>query len=189
MCKKKPIPIGFFYTFVFFTYFFFWKRILHFSGIFFGIIINFDEKSVKNELVSNFSVGQTVVSVGFWDFFQVFQLTRRSFQLAHENIAGFVSWLLRFFQVFSIGFWDLFSNFSVGQQVVSVGFWDFFRFFSWPVGHSSWLTWTLQAFSWPADHFSSPAVAAYSEGPPPSFSDLIDFDLASWGLIKNPKNS
>ena len=104
LCVKKTYFYRFFLHICFFTYFFFWKRIRHLSGIFFGIIINFDEKSVKNELVSNFSVGQTVVSVGF--------------QLAF------------------------------------------------PVGHSSWLTWTLQAFSWPADHFSSPAVAAYSEGPP-----------------------
>ena len=51
----------------------------------------------SNDLVSNFSVGQQVVLVGFWYFFRFF------------------SCLLGFY-----------PNFSVGQQVVSVGFWDVF---------------------------------------------------------------
>ena len=81
-------------------------------------------------------------------FFQVFQMTSRSFQLAVEKISGFqLARRSPWFQLAAI-----ISGFSVGQQVVSVGFWDFLRFFSWPVGHFSWLTRKFQAFSWLAGH-------------------------------------
>ena len=67
------------------------------------------------------------------------------------------------------------SGFTVGQEVVSVGFWDFFRFFSWLLRFSQVfrLDFGMNALNYPK------IVAAYSEDPTPSLSDLIDFDLAS----------